>query len=146
MTPVVEVVTPRLLPVALVVAVALIVKGYTDVGEGFGAGVIVGLAIGLRYVVFGPERAERSLRIVRRADALVAIGLLIALACGFVGVLFGDPPFTHYPRPGEPVTKVGTLELTTAVGFDVGLFLLVVGAVVLLVRALSRLATEEEAS
>jgi multicomponent Na+:H+ antiporter subunit B len=144
MTPIVEVVTPRLLPVAVVVAGALIVKGYTDVGEGFGAGVIVGLAIGLRYVVFGPDRAERSLPVVRRADALLAVGLLVALGCGFVGVLFGDPPFTHYPRPGEPVVKVGTLELTTAVGFDLGLFLLVIGAVVLLIRELSRIGAEEE--
>ena len=37
---------------------------------------------------------------------------------------------------------MGTLELTTAVGFDVGLFLLVVGVVVLLIRELSRLVAE----
>jgi multisubunit Na+/H+ antiporter MnhB subunit len=142
MTPIVKVVAPRLLPVAVIVAFALIVKGYTDVGEGFGAGVIVGLAVGLRYVVLGPERADDSMPFVRRADALAASGLLIALACGFVGVPFGEPPFTHHPLPGEPVLKVGTLELTTAIGFDIGLFLLVVGVVVLLIRELSRLVAE----
>lgn len=144
MTPIVRVVAPRLLPVALVVAIALIVKGYTDVGEGFGAGVIVGLAVGLRYVVLGPERADRSLPLVRRADALAAGGLLTALAFGFAGVPFGQPPFTHYPRAGEPPLHVGTLELTTAVGFDIGLFMLVVGVVVLLIRELSRLVLEAE--
>lgn len=144
MTPIVELVAPRLLSPAIVVAVALIVKGYTDVGEGFGAGVIVGLAIGLRYVVLGPERADRSMPVVRRAPVLVATGLLIALAFGFGGVVFGDPPFSHYPRPGEPVIRIGTLELTTAVGFDVGIFLLVIGAVVLLIRELSWLASEVE--
>jgi multisubunit Na+/H+ antiporter MnhB subunit len=142
MTPIVEVVAPRLVPVAFVVAIALMVKGYTDVGEGFGAGVIVGLAIGLRYVVLGPERADRSTPMVRRAHVLAAMGLLIALAFGFVGVLFGDPPFTHYPRPGESVARVGTLELTTAFGFDVGIFLLVIGVVVLLIRELSHLVSE----
>ena len=142
MTPIVEVVAPRLVPVAFVVAIALMVKGYTDVGEGFGAGVIVGLAIGLRYVVLGPERADRSTPMVRRAHSLAAVGLLIALAFGFVGVLFGDPPFTHYPRPGESVARVGTLELTTAFGFDLGLFLLVIGVVVLLIRELSHLVSE----
>jgi len=40
------------------------------------------------------------------------------------------------------VLKLGTLELTTAVGFDIGLFLLVVGVVVLLIRELSRLVAE----
>ncbi|HET8786549.1 MAG TPA: MnhB domain-containing protein [Candidatus Limnocylindrales bacterium] len=145
MTPIVRVVAPRLLPVALVVAIALIVKGYTDVGEGFGAGVIVGLAVGLRYVVLGPERADRSLPLVRRADALAAVGLLTALAFGFAGIPFGQPPFTHYPRAGEPALHVGTLELTTAVGFDIGLFMLVVGVVVLLIRELSRLVLEADA-
>jgi multisubunit Na+/H+ antiporter MnhB subunit len=143
-TPIVEIVAPRLLAPALVVAVALIVKGYTDVGEGFSAGVIVALAIGLRYVVLGARRADRSLPIVRRAHLVAAAGLLIALAFGFAGVPFGEPPFTHYPRPGEPVTRIGTLELTTALGFDVGLFLLVVGAVVLLIRHLSWLGAETE--
>ena len=51
---------------ALMLAAALIVKGYTDVGDGFSAGVIVALAVGLRYVVLGPEldraRTCRSLR------------------------------------------------------------------------------------
>ena len=144
MTPIVRVVAPRLLPVALVVAFALIVKGYTDVGEGFGAGVIVGLAVGLRYVVLGPEHADRTLPLVRRADVLAAAGLLTALAFGFAGILAGEPPFTHYPRAGEPAIHVGTLELTTAVGFDVGLFLLVVGVVVLLIRELSRLVLDDE--
>ena len=144
MTPIVELVAPRLLPLALVVAAALITKGYADVGEGFGAGVIVGLAIGLRYVTLGPTRADRTLPLARRAPVIAASGLLIALAFGFAGVLVGDPPFTHYPRPGEPVVHIGSLELTTATGFDVGLFLLVVGAVAVLVRDLSRLAAAPE--
>jgi multisubunit Na+/H+ antiporter MnhB subunit len=144
MTPIVEIVAPRLLPVALIVALALMVRGYGDVGEGFGAGVIVALAIGLRYIVLGAKRADRATPIVRRAPILVAAGLLVALTFGFAGVLLGDAPFTHSPRPDEPVVRIGTLELTTAVGFDVGLFLLVIGAVVLLIRSLSSLASERE--
>ena len=59
MTPIVELVAPRLLPVALMVSAALMTKGYTDVGEGFGAGVIVGLVLAmgltqiLRTLLFG---------------------------------------------------------------------------------------------
>ena len=144
MSPIVEVVAPRLLPVALMVAIALMVKGYTDVGEGFGAGVIVALAIGLRYVVLGPERADRTMPVVRRADIVMAVGLLAALAFGFVGLASGAPPFTHYPRPDETVAHIGTLEATTAVGFDIGLFLLVTGAVVSLIRHLSWLVADGE--
>ncbi len=144
MSPIIEVVAPRLLGPALMLAAALIVKGYTDVGEGFSAGVIVALAIGLRYVVLGRERAESTLRIAAHADVVAAVGLLIALGFGFSGLLFGAPPFTHSPGPGDDVAKIGTLELTTAVGFDIGLFLLVAGSLVVLIRNLGQLVPDFE--
>jgi multisubunit Na+/H+ antiporter MnhB subunit len=134
-----EVVAPRLLGPAVMVAAAIIVKGYVDVGDGFSAGVVVALAVALRYVTLGAARAERSLPVLRYAPAVAAAGLLLALAVGFFPVAIGEPPFTHYPRPGDDVVHVGTLELTTAVAFDVGVFLLVAGALVEVVHQLTRL-------
>ncbi len=142
MNAILDAVAPRLLGPAVMVAAAMIVKGYTDVGDGFSAGVIVALAIALRYITIGPEVTERSLPVLRRAPAVTSGGLLIALGFGFASVLAGDPPFTHHPRPGEDVVKIGTLELITAVGFDLGLFLLVTGALVTLVHHLARLVRE----
>jgi multisubunit Na+/H+ antiporter MnhB subunit len=136
---VIEIVAPRLLGPAVMVAAAIIVKGYTDVGDGFSAGVIVALAISLRYVAFGTEGAERSLPILRHAPVVAAAGLLFALAVGFFPVALGDPPFTHEPRPGEHVVKLGTLELISAVAFDLGVFALVCGTLVTLVHHLARL-------
>jgi multicomponent Na+:H+ antiporter subunit B len=132
-------VAPRLLGPAVMVAAAIIVKGYTDVGDGFSAGVIVALAISLRYVAFGTEGAERSLPILRHAPVIATGGLLLALADGFGPVLLGDPPFTHQPAPGAHVIKLGTLELISAVVFDIGVFLLVCGMLVTLVHQLARL-------
>ena len=143
MNAILDVVAPRLLGPSLMVAAAIIVKGYTDVGDGFSAGVIVALAISLRYITLGPELTERSLPVLRHAPVVTSVGLLIALGFGFAGVVAGEPPFTHHPGPGEDVVKVGTLELITAVGFDVGLFLLVTGALVTLVHHLARLVAEE---
>jgi multisubunit Na+/H+ antiporter MnhB subunit len=134
-----EVVAPRLLGPAVMVAAAIIVKGYVDVGDGFSAGVVVALAVALRYVTLGAARAERSLPVLRYAPTVAAAGLLLALAVGFFPVAIGEPPFTHYPRPGDDVVHVGTLELTTAVAFDVGVFLLVAGALVEVVHQLTRL-------
>jgi multisubunit Na+/H+ antiporter MnhB subunit len=136
---IIGVVAPRLLGPALIVAAAIIVKGYADVGDGFSAGVIVATALALRYVSLGWEVAERSLPILRRAPQVATVGLLVALGTGFAGILVGDPPFTHYPPPGEPVIHIGTLELITAVLFDLGLFLFVTAAFVVLIHHLARL-------
>jgi multicomponent Na+:H+ antiporter subunit B len=136
---VLEVIAPRLLGPAVMVAAAILVKGYADVGDGFSAGVIVALAIALRYITLGTERAERSLPILRHAPVIAVCGLLIALAVGFAPVAAGDPPFTHWPAPGAGVVKIGKLELISAVAFDVGVFLLVCGGLVTLVHQLARL-------
>ncbi len=145
MSVVFEVVAPRLLGPAVVVAAAVIVKGYTDVGDGFSAGVIVALAIALRYVVLGVDEAERGLPALRYAPTMAAVGLLSALAVGFAPVAVGHPPFTHFPRPGGSVLRIGTLELLTAVAFDLGLFLLVTGALVVVIHQLGRLVADNRA-
>lgn len=134
MTVIVERVAVHLLAPALMVAAALIVKGYTDAGEGFSAGVIVTLAIAARYVALGAERTEAGLPLLRHAPAGAVVGLLVALAAGFFAVLLGDPPFTHVPAPRESPVTIGTVELITAVVFDVGLFVLVLSTLVMLVH------------
>lgn len=142
MSVVAEVIAPRLLGPALMLALALIVKGYTDVGDGFSAGVIVALAVAMRYVVLGRERTEASLPLLRYTPALGVVGLLVALGCGFFGLVTGQPPFTHAPGPGEEVVRLGTLELVTAVLFDLGLFVLVACALVAMTQQLARLVQE----
>jgi multicomponent Na+:H+ antiporter subunit B len=126
---------------SLLVAAAIIVKGYTDVGDGFAAGVIVALAIAVQYVAVGPGPAEAALPVLRHAPYLAAAGLLLALATGFFPLLLGEPIFSHQPPPGETPIKLGTLELITAVLFDLAVFMLVVGV---LVQMLHHLASEEE--
>lgn len=144
MSPIVQTVAPRLLGPALMVAAAIIVKGYTDVGDGFSAGVIVALAVALQYIALGREAVEASLPMLRRAPVGVVAGLLLALGFGFFPVILGEPPFTHQPPPGESPLKVGTLELITAVGFDLGLFLLVASALVMVMHDLAHLVQEPD--
>ena len=128
-----QMVARLLLAPAFAVAVAVLVKGYADVGDGFSAGVIAALGILLQYVAFGWREAERLLP-VRFAPAVAFGGLLLALVVAFAPALWGEEAFTHYPRPGNEPIHVGTLELITAVAFDVGVFLLVFGAAVGAIR------------
>ena len=115
-----------LLP-TLVTAAAIIVKGYIQPGDGFSAGVVAALGILLQYLAFGREKTERLLP-VRGIGRLAYAGLLVTLVVAAAGLFLGDPLLTQYPRPGgSDVIYLGTLELITAVAFDVGIFFLVLG-------------------
>jgi len=114
-----------LMPVWMV-AFAMLVKGYVDTGDGFSAGVVASLGVLMQYLVFGAARAQ-SFAVVRASRRLAAVGLLISASVAFVPVLLGDAIMTHYPGPGEEVIHLGSLEMLTAVVFDIGVFLLVLG-------------------
>jgi multisubunit Na+/H+ antiporter MnhB subunit len=122
---------------SLVVAFGLIVKGYAEVGDGFAAGVVVALVVGLFYVALGAEGAERALPFLRFAPKLAVGGLVQSLIDGFFPLLLGEPPFTHHPGPGEHVVTIGALELFTPLLFDIGVFLLVLGVLTVLLHQLA---------
>lgn len=108
------------------VALAILVKGYADTGDGFSAGVVAALGVLLQYLALGSRQAMELVP-VRYARELALAGLLIALVVTFLPVVRGQPVMTHVPTTGEHVVHLGSLELLTAVLFDVGVFLLVLG-------------------
>lgn len=120
----------------LVVSMAVLVKGYVDVGDGFAAGMIAALGVLLQYMAFGPSEVERALPI-RALPMLVPIGLLGALGIAAIPLARGEPLLTHVPASGAEVSKLGTLELITAVGFDVMIFMIVLGAAVGIIHAIA---------
>ena len=130
-----------LLPVTFIAAIALLVKGYHSVGDGFSAGVTAASGILLQYLAFRPSEVEQLIP-VRYSVAIAMLGLLLAFFVVFLPVFFGLPVLTHFPRPEETVTKLGTLELHTAVLFDLGVFGLVFGFIVTTMRALMRVEQE----
>lgn len=132
-----------LLP-TLVTAVAVLVKGYSQPGDGFSAGVIASLGVLLQYLAFGRERAEK-LPLVGLAGKATFAGLLVALLVAAVPVALGEPVMTHYPRSGSEPIYVGTIELITAFLFDFAIFLMVFGFVLGAIKLFARaIAVEEE--
>ena len=129
-------VTNLMLAPTLVVAVAVLVKGYADTGDGFAAGALAALGIVAQYVAHGGG-AVREAFPVRWAPGVAVAGLALALAVALQASVRGEPLLTHEPAPGAEPVKLGTLELITAVAFDVGVFLLVLGAVVAILDALA---------
>jgi multisubunit Na+/H+ antiporter MnhB subunit len=134
-------ITRLLFAPTLMVAFAVLVKGYVGGGDGFAAGIIAGLAFLMQFVAFGERNVRRSLH-TRYAPIVAMSGLALALACTFLPVLRGLPLLTHWPPAEAKVLHFGTLEILTAFVFDVGVFLLVLGFTVtglaLVARAESR--------
>lgn len=137
-----EMVARLLLLPTVVAAFAILVKGYAQPGDGFAAGVVASLGVLLQHLALGHRKAEK-LAVVRQAPAIAGAGLVLSLLVATVPLFLGDPVLTHYPRPGEHVIYLGTLELITPVIFDVGIFLLVFGFVVGTMNAFARTISEE---
>ena len=121
----------------LMVAFATLVKGYAESGDGFAAGVIAGLAFLMQFVAFGERHVRHELH-TRLAPAVGVVGLALALSVTFLPLLRGMPVLTHWPPPDAPVIHVGRVELITAVVFDIGVFLLVLGFAVAAISLVAR--------
>ena len=77
------------LPLALVLAATQIMYGHDQPGDGFTAGVTIGLSIGLWYVVFGYEETRRRLPWLQ-ASTLIGGGILLAIVNGTAAAWFTD--------------------------------------------------------
>ena len=134
-----------LLP-TFMIAFAVMIKSYADIGDGFSAGVIASLGILLQGIAFGADEFDR-LPLVRYAPLAAIAGVFIALCIAFGPVVAGKPILTHWPPAGEEVVHFGALEFFTPLLFDAGVFLVVfgfcVGSVSSIARALQRQEREQ---
>ncbi|WP_223422729.1 monovalent cation/H+ antiporter subunit A [Tateyamaria pelophila] len=135
------VLTRVLMPVALMVGFYIFLRGHNEPGGGFIAGLIVSIAVVMQYMASGSNWASARLRYPYHG--IIGAGVLIAGLTGigswFVGKPFLTSDFTYVRIP--PFEK---FELATAALFDLGVFLAVVGAVMLSLESFSRLARRSE--
>jgi multicomponent K+:H+ antiporter subunit A len=123
-----------LLPVALVVAVHLLLRGHNEPGGGFVAGLVVTIAFLMQYLAAGTLWVEARARL--RPPLWISVGLLLALATGLGAVLLGYPFLTtHTAHLTLPL--VGAMHLPSATFFDLGVFAVVVGSTLLILTALA---------
>ena len=119
-----------LLPLALLVSIFLFVRGHNAPGGGFVAGLVTAVALLIQFMAgHGPR-----LRLRRGYVRIAGAGLLVAGATGVGAWFFGKPFLTS--AHGEPVLPViGQLPLASAMAFDLGVYLAVVGATMLILVA-----------
>jgi multicomponent K+:H+ antiporter subunit A len=129
--------TRAIMPIAILVGIYIFLRGHNEPGGGFIAGLVVAIAFLMQYMASGFAWAEERQRLTYHAT--IALGVLIATATG-VGAWFNGMPFLTSAHDYFPVPGIAVLHLSTAVAFDVGVFLTVVGAVMLALWSLSNMA------
>lgn len=132
------VVSQSLLPLALLVSAYIFLRGHNMPGGGFIAGLITSVAIIQQYIAHGVDWVKDRLKI--NYQWLVAGGILTAAFTG-IGSWFFDRPFltSWYDYFNLPV--IGEFELASAMTFDLGVYLTVVGATLMILANLGKLTT-----
>jgi multicomponent K+:H+ antiporter subunit A len=119
-----------LFPVIGLVAAFLLLRGHDLPGGGFVAGLTMAVAFLVQYMAGGTRWVEGRLRIL--PVRWMGAGLLLAAGTGIGAWAFARPFLTAYT-----LHPSGALALASVLGFDIGVFGLVVGATVLMLIALA---------
>ena len=130
--------TRLMMPLMIMVAVYIFLRGHNLPGGGFIAGLIASVALIVMYLSNGIEWTQKRLTV--DMHLVIGFGLLIATATGLVAMGLGYPfltsAFSHIHWP-----IVGEFEIASAIAFDLGVFLVVVGATVMSLVQLGKLST-----
>jgi multicomponent Na+:H+ antiporter subunit A len=127
-----EVVVRLIFHTILVLSVYLLWAGHDLPGGGFAGGIVAGLAFTVRYLAGG--RYELGEAAPVGAGLLIGIGLVIATGTGLAGAVFGGAVL----QGGSwylDIPVLGTLKLYSSTLFDVGVYLVVVGVVLDVLRS-----------
>ncbi len=129
--------TRLLLPIGLLIGVYIYLRGHNLPGGGFVAGLVVAIAFLAQFIASGFGWSMARLRIAYHR--LVGAGVLIASATG-VGSWVAGRPFLTSNFGYVTLWPLEKFELATAALFDLGVFLCVLGAVMMALSSLASLA------
>jgi len=125
-----------MLPLALMVSAYIFLRGHNLPGGGFIAGLITSVALILQYIASGMVWTQD--RIPFRYHNVIGLGLLFATIAGAGSLAFGYPFLTSaFGYITWPV--VGKFEVASALVFDLGVYMAVIGATLLALVSIGRL-------
>ncbi|SFF95852.1 Na+/H+ antiporter subunit A [Curtobacterium sp. YR515] len=117
----------------IVLSVYLLFAGHNAAGGGFAGGLVAGIALAARYLAGGP--AELGAAAPVRAGRLLGLGVATAAITALVPMFFGrEALYSEFFEATAPV--LGHVEFVTATFFDIGVYLVVVGLVLDVLRSL----------
>lgn len=120
--------------IILTFSIYLFMNGHHHPGGGFIGGLSTASAIVLLYLSFGVEKIRENIRVDFKK--LAALGVLIAICTGLAGTVFGEPFLTQvFGHVDLPI--FGDTELASALIFDTGVALAVIGTAVNIILSIS---------
>lgn len=130
---VLQIVTRLVFPTIMVLSVYFFFSGHNAPGGGFAGGLTAGLALVLRYLAGGQYELGEALPV--EAGHLLGAGLVFAAGTAATSVLLGAPPLSSAMLE-VTLPLLGHVKLVTSLFFDLGVYLIVVGLVLDVLRSL----------
>ncbi|WP_087007149.1 Na+/H+ antiporter subunit A [Gulosibacter sp. 10] len=130
---VVEVVVRLVFHALFIASLFLLFSGHNDPGGGFAGGVVAALALAARYMAGGRHELDQAVRV--DAGLLLGVGMVLAAGTALVPMFFGHPPLTSFWVDQE-IEGVGHLIFVTSTIFDIGVYLIVIGLAIDVLRSL----------
>jgi multicomponent Na+:H+ antiporter subunit A len=130
---VLDTVLDGVLRTALLFSLFLLFAGHNAPGGGFVGGLTAGAALLLRYAADGSHGVDRLVPISE--GTFLGGGVVIATLVGLGGFVWADS-FLASAKVEADFGMLGTFKATTALPFDVGVYLVVVGLSLSILRAL----------
>ncbi len=140
---VLEVTTRLLFPTIMVLSVYFFFSGHNAPGGGFAGGLTAGLALVLRYLAGGRYELGEALPV--DAGQILGAGLVCAAGTATASLLLGAPVLSSATIEFT-LPLIGHVKLVTALFFDLGVYLIVVGLVLDVLRSLGARIDAEAAS
>jgi multicomponent K+:H+ antiporter subunit A len=129
-------ISQSLLPLALLVSFYIFLRGHNLPGGGFIAGLVTAIAFILQYIAHGSNWISERITINYRK--IIASGIAIALLTGIGSWFFGRPFMTTWFDYFD-IPFIGKTELASALVFDLGVYITVVGATLMILASLGQL-------
>ena len=120
--------------IILTFAIYVMFAGHHNPGGGFVGGLITASAFILLLIAFDAQSVREMLPVDFKK--IGAAGVLIAVLTGAASLIF-DVPFLTQPHTKTHLPLVGEVELASAVLFDIGVFLAVLGTTMTIITSIS---------
>lgn len=136
-----EVVVRLIFHALIILSLFLLLSGHNAPGGGFAGGLVAGLALVARYLAGG--RYELRATVPLDAGRILGVGLALAVTMAIVPLFFGQPALSS-SWVDLDLGPFGSLPLVTSTLFDVGVYLVVFGLILDVLRSLGSEIDEHE--